>query len=157
MWGTILAFSDQVERWSVLENESMKQTSDSETPPTQSSKKNEVTLVRHKSECRPHLLYPVVNFACYCYTQVNFELVRNGQVSIEGMCVLCNSAGELMGLFIDVCIGCGSMGVVAEQPLFHGGYCKDCKVRENLLSPYVSGDFLTVNWIGGLHGVCLSV
>ena len=29
----------------------------------------------------------------------------------------------------DLCIGCGDMEVMAEHPLFEGGLCKDCKVR----------------------------
>ena len=30
----------------------------------------------------------------------------------------------------DLCIGCGEIDVHAEHPLFEGGLCKGCKVRE---------------------------
>ena len=42
----------------------------------------------------------------------------------------------------DLCIGCGEIDVQAEHPLFEGGLCKHCKVREGEIDLFCGIDYL---------------
>ena len=53
-------------------------------------------------------------------------------------------------VYVDVCIGCGSVNVVTEHPLFHGGLCKHCKVT----IAYMLFQYFYFA-IGQLFGVCV--
>lgn len=53
-------------------------------------------------------------FYSFFLTLARFECVSEGRIALS-----------------DVCIGCGDLEVVTIHPLFHGGYCKICKVRRD--------------------------
>ena len=58
------------------------------------------------SLCTHFFHYPSLSLA-------RFDSVTEGKIDIS-----------------ELCIGCGDISVVAEHPLFEGGYCTECKVGD---------------------------